>query len=313
MASYLVTGGAGFIGSHLVDTLVERGDRVRVLDNFSTGKRKNLRPVIEQVELIEGDTRDLALCCKATEGVEFVFHLAALHEVVRSVEEPLETHQINATGTMNILLAARDAHVKRLVFASSSAIYGDSPILPRAEKSSPLPFSSPYSASKLIGEFYCRLFSGLYSLETVCLRFFNVYGPRQDSASQYAGVIPKFISALRSGTAPVIFGDGEQSRDFIFIADCIEAVLRACYTLGISGSVLNVGTGRRTTVNQLCHLLQRILGTNFVPRIEAPRPGDIRHDYAEIEMARQALGYEPRWDMYHGLIETVEWYMKNDL
>jgi len=313
MASYLVTGGAGFIGSHLVDALVERGDRVRVLDNFSTGKRKNLRSVIQQVELIEGDTRDLPLCCKATEGVEFVFHLAALHEVVRSVEEPLETHQINATGTMNILLAARDAHVKRLVFASSSAVYGDSPIVPRAEKSSPLPFSSPYSASKLIGEFYCRLFSGLYSLETVCLRFFNVYGPRQDSASQYASVIPKFISALRSGTAPVIFGDGEQSRDFIFIADCIEAVLRACYRPGISGSVFNVGTGRQTTVNQLCHLLQRILGTNFVPRLEAPRPGDIRHDYAEIEMARQALGYEPRWDMYQGLMETVEWYMKNDL
>ncbi len=311
MARYLVTGGAGFIGSHMVEALVGRDERVRVFDNFSTGKRENLATMISRVDLLEGDVRDFSLCVKAMEGVEYVIHLAALHEVPRSVEQPLETHEVNVTGILNLLLAARDARVKRFVYASSSAVYGDSPILPRSEETVPLPTSSPYAVSKLAGEYYCQLFSLLYGLETVSLRYFNVYGPRQDAASQYAGVIPKFIFALLSGNAPTIYGDGEQSRDFLNVADCVSATLAASQTPGVAGSVMNIGTGQRTTVNQLCALLQRILERPIPPRFGPPQPGDIRHDYADAGKAMRLLSYRPSREILDGLRETAAWYARS--
>lgn len=311
MIRYLVTGGAGFIGSHVVEALIKKGEQVRVLDNLSTGKRENLSAVGHRIELIEGDVRDSSICRQAMAKVDDVIHLAALHEVPRSVAHPLETHEVNVTGIVNLLVAARDAGVKRFVYASSSAIYGDNPVLPRSESMVPSPISSPYSLSKLAGEYYCQLFSHLYGLDTVSLRYFNVYGPRQDSASQYAGVIPKFISALLSDNPPAIYGDGEQSRDFIYIADCVSATLMACHTPNLSGAVLNIGTGQRTTVNQLCNLLQRILQKEIPPCFDSPQPGDIRHDYADIEKARRLLSYQPSWSIHQGLQETAAWYMKN--
>jgi nucleoside-diphosphate-sugar epimerase len=308
MALYIVTGGAGFIGSHTAEALVKKGEAVRILDNFSTGKRQNLSGIDHQVELIEGDIRNIAVCRDIMAGAHYVIHLAALHEVPRSVEQPLETHDVNVTGMLNLLAAARDAGIKRFVYASSSAVYGDNPVLPRSEEMVPMPTSSPYAVSKLAGEYYCRLFSHLYSLETVSLRFFNIFGPRQDAASDYAGVIPKFVSALLSNTAPTIYGDGEQSRDFTYVPDCVAAVLKACLTPGLSGQVLNIGTGKSTTVNQLCSFLQEILYRKIPPRFAPPQPGDIKYDYADIKKATRLLTYQPRWDMKQGLAETVAWY-----
>ena len=313
MAFYLVTGGAGFIGSHTVEALIKLGHRIRVLDNFHTGKRRNLAGVENKIELIEGDIRDTPLSRRVMEKVEYVIHLAALHEVPRSVEQPMETHDVNVTGIVNLLVAARDATVKRFVYASSSAVYGDSPILPRSEEMAPLPTSSPYAVSKLAGEYYCQLFSHLYGLEAVSLRFFNIFGPRQDSASDYAGVIPKFVTALLSDTPPTIYGDGEQSRDFTYVADCVAAVLRACSTPNLSGEVLNIGTGRQTTVNQLCSYLQEILGRKIPPRFGPPQAGDIKYDYADIGKARRLLSYEPVVDIQRGLGETATWYARNEM
>jgi len=310
MARYLVTGGAGFIGSHTVEALIGKGDHVRVLDNFSTGKRENLAPFVAHIDLSEGDVRNPSHCAKAMEGIEYVIHLAALHEVPLSVEQPLETHEVNVTGILNLLLAARDAQVKRFVYASSSAVYGDSPVLPRSEDMEPLPISSPYAVSKLAGEYYCRLFSNLYSLETVSLRYFNVYGPRQDATSQYAGVIPKFVFALLSGNAPTIYGDGEQSRDFVNVADCVNATIAASRIPGLAGSVINIGTGQRTTVNQLCGLLQDILNCPIAPRFGPPQPGDIRHDYADVDRAMRLLSYRPASVVRDGLKQTAEWYSR---
>jgi len=305
MSRYLVTGGAGFIGSHMVDALVTKGKRVRVLDNFSTGKRGNLSTVSGQIELIDGDVRNEAICRQAMGGVEAVIHLAALHEVVRTVQCPMETHEVNVTGTLNLLLAARDAGVRRFVFASSSAVYGDNPVIPRTESLQPSPISSPYAVSKLAGEHYCQLFSSLYGLETVCLRFFNVYGPRQDAGSAYAAVIPKFIFALLAGTPPTIYGDGEQSRDFTFIGDCVAATLAASEAPGLSGTVLNIGTGQRTTVNQLCAVTQQALRTDLSATYDAPQPGDVLHDQADIERAKTLLRYQPHYDLLGGLQETI--------
>ncbi len=313
MALYLVTGGAGFIGSHAVEALIKAGHQIRVLDNFHTGKRRNLSGVQDRIELIEGDVRDTSLSRQVMERVEYVIHLAALHEVPRSVEQPMETHDVNVTGILNLLVAARDAGVKRFVYASSSAVYGDSPVLPRSEDTAPLPTSSPYAVSKLAGEYYCQLFSRLYGLETVSLRFFNMFGPRQDSASDYAGVIPKFVTALLSQTPPTIYGDGEQSRDFTYVVDCVKAVLRACTAPNLSGQVLNIGTGRQTTVNQLCSFLQEILGRKIPPRFGPPQPGDIKYDYADITKAKRLLSYEPSVDIQQGLGKTATWYAGDEM
>ncbi|HZC68497.1 MAG TPA: SDR family oxidoreductase [Nitrospirales bacterium] len=305
MTHYLVTGGAGFIGSHVVETLLKRGKRVKILDNFFTGKRENLEAIRSGVELIEGDVRDSAICREVMEGVDAVIHLAALHEVVRSVECPMETHEVNVTGTLNLLVAARGEGVKKFVFASSSAVYGENSVIPRSERLLPSPTSSPYAVSKLAGEHYCQMFWSLYGLDTVCLRFFNVYGPRQDAASTYAAVIPKFISLLLAETAPTIYGDGEQSRDFTFIADCVSAVLSACEVPGLSGMVFNVGTGHRTTVNQLCAILQKVLHTDLPPTYAPPQLGDLPHDQADIEQAKRVLSYRPQYDLARGLQETI--------
>lgn len=309
MRHYLVTGGAGFIGSHVVETLVKRGKRVRVLDNFFTGKRENLENVRNEVELIEGDVRGATQCQEAMEGIEEVIHLAALHEVVRTVKCPMETHEVNVTGTLNLLLAARVAGVRKFVFASSSAVYGENPVIPRRENMISAPSCSPYAVTKQSGEYYCQLFSTLYGLETVCLRFFNVYGPRQDAASTYAAVIPKFISLLVAEHAPTIYGTGEQSRDFTFIADCVSGILAACEMPRLSGMVFNIGTAQCTTVNQLCALVQKLLRTNFSPNYEPVQPGDLPHDQADIGKARSLLGYCPQYDLFHGLQQTIE-YMR---
>lgn len=313
MRSYLVTGGAGFIGSHVAEALVKRGERVKVLDNFFTGKRENLASIEGGIELIEGDVRDATLYQEVLEGVDAVFHLAALHEVVRSVECPMETHEVNVSGTLNLLLGAHRAGVKKFVFASSSAIYGENPVIPRVETMLPAPSSSPYAVTKQSGEYYCQLFSTLYGLDTICLRFFNVYGPRQDAASTYAAVIPKFISLLLTETAPTIYGDGEQSRDFIFIADCVAGVLAACETPGLSGRVFNIGTGRRTTVNHLYAQLQSLLQTNLAPSYGPPQLGDLAHDQADIGQAERFLHFRPRYDMAQGLRETIDSMQRSQL
>lgn len=312
MALYLVTGGAGFIGSHVVEALIEQRERVSILDNFSTGKMGNLSAVIQQIKIVEGDIRNLSLCQEVMKGVEYVIHLAALHEVQRSVEDPMETHEINVTGILNLLLSAKGAGVKRFVYASSSAVYGDNPALPRSENMVLMPTSSPYSTSKLAGEVYCKLFSNLYGLETISLRYFNVYGPRQDAASQYAGVIPKFISSLLSDSPPTIYGDGEQTRDFTYVADCVTATLKACSTPCVSGEVVNIGTGKPTSVNSLCTLLQKILHREIPPIFGPSQRGDIQYDYADVEKAKHLLSFKSAYNICKGLEKTAEWYEHQD-
>jgi len=306
MAQYLVTGGAGFIGSHVVEALVARGRQVRVLDNLSSGKLDHLEAVRGRIDVRKGDVRDLGRCREAMDGIQVLIHLAAVHEVPRSVENPMETHDVNVSGILNVLWAAHSAGVKRVVFSSSSAVYGDSPVNPRTETTTLVPTSSPYSVSKLAGEHYCQLFSHLYQLETVALRYFNVYGPRQDAASPYAAVIPKFVDALKARMVPTIYGDGEQSRDFLHIHDCVAATLAACEAPGVSGRVFNIGTGRRTTINDLCATLQSLLGTDLRPRYEPVRPGDIAHDLADISQAKRCLFYEPCVDLRQGLSTLLE-------
>ncbi|MFO0881193.1 MAG: SDR family oxidoreductase [Gemmataceae bacterium] len=307
MAVCLVTGGAGFIGSHLVEALVERGQRVRVLDNFSTGNRSNLDAVQQQVELIEGDITDLETVRRATRGAEVVFHQAALASVPRSVANPLATHRACVDGTLNILVAARDAGVRRVVYAASSSAYGNSQRLPKAETDPTAPLS-PYAVAKLAGEQYCAAFSEVYRLETVRLRYFNVFGPRQSPESAYAAVIPLFIQAMTAGRRPGIHGDGTQSRDFTFIADVIQANLLAAEVQGVSGRVYNVACGRRTTLLDLVGHINGLLGTRIQPTHSAPRPGDVQHSQADIERACTDLGYRPTTDVPTGLRLCLEWW-----
>ncbi len=306
--SVLVTGGAGFIGSHLTERLVLLGARVRVLDDFSTGKRENIAHLLDRIELLEGSLTDPQTVRQAVEGVEVIFHQGAIPSVVRSVEDPLTTHQVNATGTLLLLLAARDAKVKRVVFASSSSVYGDTLTLPKREDMPPSP-QSPYALSKLIGEHLCRLFWNLYGLETVSLRYFNIFGPRQDPTSQYAAVIPRFITALLNGEPPTIYGDGEQTRDFTFVDNCVQANLLAATAENVAGEVINVGSGKQTSVNELFRLIRQLVGADAIePFYAPPRPGDVRHSLADITKAREKLGYEPRIPLEEGLRRTVEWF-----
>lgn len=298
---YLVTGGAGFIGSHLVEALLARGCAVRVLDNLSTGRRENLAPVADRVDLRVGDITDPVALRQACEGVAGIFHLAALVSVADSVARPLDNHALNATGTLNVVLAARDAGVKRVMLASTAAIYGNEPTLPKVETMPPAP-ALPYAAAKLMGEHYLKIFHRLYGLETISLRFFNVYGPRQDPRSPYSGVISRFVEALRGGGQPVIFGDGKQSRDFVFVADVVQAVVAAMFSGAPGdGSVYNVATGRPTDLLQLLDQLARIAGRPVTPRFEPPRAGDVRHSLASIDAARRALDYAPRFTLSEGL------------
>jgi nucleoside-diphosphate-sugar epimerase len=307
MTSYLVTGGAGFIGSNLVDELLRRGHRVRALDNLSTGRRENLAAARSQIDFLDADICHLETIRPCFAGVDYVLHLAALPSVPRSVADPLSANKVNIEGTLNVLLAARDAGVKRVVFAASSAAYGDNPTLPRVESHEPRPMS-PYALTKLAGEYYCQIFTRLYGLEAVALRYFNIFGPRQNPHSQYTGVLSKFIAAYIQGTTPVIFGDGEQSRDFTYIDNVVDATLRACTAPEAPGRVINVGVGGRFTLNQTITLLNQIFGKQVKARYDPPRSGDVLHSQADISLARQVLGYEPKVPYEQGLRKTVEWY-----
>lgn len=309
MAVYLVTGGAGFIGSHIAEALVKRGERVRVLDNLMTGKRENIEPFLDRIEFIEGDIRDEATCRRAMAGVEFVLHQAALPSVPRSVEDPLLADAINVRGTLNLLVAARDAGVRSFVFASSSSVYGDDPELPKREGREGR-LLSPYAATKLTGEHYAQLFHRLYGLRTVSLRYFNVFGPRQDPQSQYAAVIPLFITKVLRGERPTIFGDGEQSRDFTYVENIVEADLLAARSDRGGGEVFNIACGERMTVNGLLEAVNAVLGRKVEAVYADPRPGDIRHSTADIAKARRVLGFEPRVPFLDGLRATVAWYQE---
>lgn len=304
MSTYLITGGAGFIGSNLAEELVRRGESVRVLDNFATGRRENLAGLEDRLELVEADIRDAEEIRPAFAGVDYVLHQAALRSVPRSVEDPVSTTAVNVGGTLSVLLAARQAGVKRVVFASSSSVYGGNPELPWRETDRPRPLS-PYAASKLAGEAYCASFTHVYGLETVALRYFNVFGPRMDPTSQYATVIPVFIAALREGQNPMIFGDGEQSRDFCYVSNVVEANLRAVEAPGVAGEVFNVACGERHTLNQLVAMLNEILGTDGEPAYAPERVGDMRHTLADLTAARECLRYEPQVLFREGLERTV--------
>ena len=307
---YLVTGGAGFIGSHIAEALVKRGDRVRVLDNFMTGKRENLVHLTGKIEFIEADIRDYTAIRQAAENVNVIFHEAAIPSVPRSVADPQLSHDVNVNGTFNVLMAARDVGVKRLVFAASSSAYGDTEVLPKTETMMPNPLS-PYAAAKLVGELYCQTFTRVYGLETVGLRYFNVFGPRQDPTSPYSGVISKFVTALLENQTPTIFGDGEQSRDFTYIANVVDANLRAAEAPEAVGQVMNLGIGERITLNQLLDELQKIIGTNLKPEYKEIRAGDVRHSLADITRAENLLGYRPLVGLAEGLKYTVDWYREN--
>lgn len=300
----LVTGGAGFIGSHIARSLAERGERVRVLDNLSSGRSDNLAGIAGEIEVIEGDLRDAEVVARAVDGCEVVYHQAAVPSVPRSVADPRTSLDAGITGTLNVLLAARDRGARRVVFASSSSIYGDTPVMPKQEDMTPKPLS-PYAISKLSAEQLCGVFTRLYGLETVALRYFNVFGPNQDPASEYAAVIPKFIAAVAAGERPTIFGDGEQSRDFTYIANVVDANLRAAEVPEASGRVFNIASGRAITVNRMLALVGELFGKPAGADYTDPRPGDIRDSLADITAARDVLGYDPEVSFEDGMAMTV--------
>ena len=309
MPHYLVTGGAGFIGSHLCEELVRRGERVRVVDNLITGKRQNLAH-LPQVEFMEGDLADIDVARRAAHGIEYVLHQAAIPSVPRSVEDPLTSNRANLDASVNILVAARDANVKRLVYAGSSSAYGNSEVLPKVETMPAAPLS-PYALQKLVAEQYCQMFTTLYGFETVTIRYFNVFGPRQDPSSPYSGVISLFISALCDGRCPTIYGDGEQTRDFTYVANVVDGVLRACHAPGASGEVINVATAGRISLNQLFAIVKREVGSSLEPNYSNPRAGDVRHSQADISKAQRLLGYTPIVSFEDGLGRTVTWYRES--
>jgi len=304
MALYLVTGGSGFIGSHLAAALLARGDRVRILDNFSTGSRENLTAA-SGAEIIEGDIRSYHIVREAVEGCDIVLHQAALPSVPRSVKDPITSNEVNVVGTLNVLDASRDAKVARLVYASSSSIYGRNPALPKREEMTPHPMS-PYAVSKLAGEHYCQSFFELYGFETVMLRYFNVFGPRQNPLSQYSAVIPKFIHLLLRGDRPVVNGDGSQTRDFTFVTNVVQANLRACTATAAAGRVFNIAAGHRTSILGMLIALGRITGRQVEPEFIPSRVGDVPHSYADISAAKEVLGYEPEVGLLDGLRVTVQ-------
>jgi nucleoside-diphosphate-sugar epimerase len=304
---YLVTGGAGFIGSNIVDELVRRGHELVVLDDLSAGKESNLADVRGKIDLRVGSITDLATVQSACHGADYVIHLAARTSVPRSVQNPIETNHVNIDGTLNVLVAARDAKVSRFVYAASSSAYGETPTLPKTEAMQPDPIS-PYGITKYVGELYARVFGRVYGLENVCIRYFNVFGPRQDPTSQYSGVLSRFMLAVIEGHAPVVCGDGEQSRDFTFIENIVDETLRACEAPGASGMVFNGGTGERITLNQVLKLLEKITGKKIEAKYDPPRTGDIRDSQADVSLARKAIGYEPRVHFEEGLQRTWQWY-----
>jgi nucleoside-diphosphate-sugar epimerase len=311
MSKVLVTGGAGFIGSNLTESLLKRRHFVRVLDDFSTGKRENLifGKEYPSLEILEGDIRDLRTCKKAIKGVEYIFHQAALPSVQRSVEDPGTSNAINVGGTLNILLAAKEEGVKRVIYASSSSVYGDTPTLPKREEMPPHPLS-PYALQKYIGEQYCRLFYQLYGLDSVSLRYFNIFGPKQDPNSVYSAVIPRFIDALIHDRPPVIYGDGEQSRDFTFIENVVQANLLAMSAGHLRGEAMNIACGKRISLNQLLKILKKILGSKLAPIYQEPRKGDVRHSLADIRKSKKSINYMPKVGTEEGLNKTVEFFQR---
>jgi nucleoside-diphosphate-sugar epimerase len=307
MSQFLVTGGAGFIGSHLAEELVRRGERVRVVDSLITGKRKNLEHLPE-VEFIHGDLADLQVAHQAMRGIDYVLHQAAIPSVPRSVEDPITSNRANIDASLNVLVAARDAGVRRVVYAGSSSAYGNSPTLPKVETMPTAPLS-PYALQKLVAEQYCQMFTALYGLETVTTRYFNVFGPRQDPSSPYSGVISLFISALCEARRPTIYGDGEQTRDFTYIANVVDGVLRATEAPAhASGEVINVATGGRISLNQLFRAIRDLVGADVEPQYQQVRAGDVRDSQADIAKATRLLGYRPVASFDEGLARTVEWY-----
>ena len=306
MSSYLVTGGAGFIGSHLAEELLKRGHRVRVADSLITGKRKNL-DVVKPTEFLEGDLADAAFAEKACAGMDYVLHQAAIPSVPRSVDDPITSNRANITATLNVLVGARKAGVQRLVYAGSSSAYGDTPTLPKDEEMPTRPLS-PYALQKVVGEQYLLMFTRLYGLETVAIRYFNVFGPRQDPTSPYSGVISVFATALLENRSPKIFGNGEQTRDFTYVANVVDGVLRAAEAPNVSGEVINVATGGRVSLNELFRSMRTLIGATVEPTYAEDRPGDVRDSQADISKARRLLGYEPIVDFEEGLRRTVEWY-----
>lgn len=311
MKRALVTGGAGFIGSHLVEGLLARGDAVRVLDNFATGRRENLDKVLTDIELIEGDVRNLTTVRNAMRNVDVVFHEAALPSVARSVQNPLESNEVTLTGTINVLVAARDANVGRVVYAASSAAYGNSPTLPKVETMMPAPLS-PYAIAKLAGEYYMKTFLDLYGLSTISLRYFNVFGPRQDPTTQYAGVIAKFATCALEGKPYPVNGDGEQSRDFTYVENVVHANFLAADAKLDDSPLLNVAYGERTTLNQIIQLLNELTDQKLEAIYGPERPGDVRHSHANLERTRQVLGYKPTVDVREGLRRTLAWYKEQE-
>ncbi|MEP6916069.1 MAG: SDR family oxidoreductase [Acidobacteriota bacterium] len=306
MSQYLVTGGAGFIGSHLATELIERGHRVRVADSLVTGKQTNLDH-IPQVEFVRGDLADAEFARRAAEGCEYVLHQAAIPSVPRSVQDPITSNRANVDATLNVLVAARDAGVRRLVFAASSSAYGNTPTLPKHE-AMPVNPLSPYALQKVVGEQYLKMFTTLYGLETVSIRYFNVFGPRQDPTSPYSGVISVFATALLENRSPTIYGDGEQTRDFTYVANVVDGVLRACEAPAASGEVINVATGGRISLNQLFYAMRDIVGGDLKPSYVASRQGDVKDSQADIRKAKAVLGYEPSVSFEEGLERTIAWY-----
>ncbi len=309
MTKYLVTGGAGFIGSHLAEELLRRGERVRIVDSLVTGKRGNIAH-LPSAEFLEGDLAELDVARTAVAGVDYVLHQAAIPSVPRSVEDPITSNRANIDSTLNLLVAARDAGVKRVVYAGSSSAYGNTPVLPKHEAMPNNPLS-PYALQKLVGEQYLQLFTALYGLETVTIRYFNVFGPRQDPSSPYSGVISLFTRALVEKRSPTIHGDGEQTRDFTYVANVVDGVLRAATTSGASGEVINVATGGRISLNRLFTTLRSLIGADVEPVYAPTRAGDVRDSQADISKARALLGYEPSVSFEEGLRRTVEWYRES--
>ena len=307
MARYLVTGGAGFIGSNTCLELVRRGEEVVVVDNFSTGRSVNLEAFRSEITLHETDIRDRAEIARIMKGVDYVIHLAALPSVQRSVEDPVASNDVNINGMLNLLIAARDAGVKRFVFASSSAIYGDKPTLPKTERMIPAPLS-PYALSKLTGEYYCQIFYNLFGLKYVALRYFNVFGPRQDPHSDYAAVIPRFITAILKDVPPQVYGDGEQSRDFTYVANVVNANLLGCTREPAVGKLFNIAGGKRISLNQLLDMMREVMKSDRTADYLAPRAGDIRHSFADLSRAERFLDFHPAVNTTEGLKKTIEWF-----
>jgi len=308
---YLITGGGGFIGSNIAAALIKKGEQVRIIDNFSTGRKVNLAEIADKIELIEGDIRDFWTVREAVEGVDYILHQAALPSVPRSINNPLTSNVVNVDGTLHILEAAKKAKVKRVVMASSSSVYGDTPTLPKHEGMTPDPLS-PYAVTKLADEKYCKVFYELYGLETVCLRYFNIFGPNQDPGSDYAAVVPKFVTSFLNGRQPTVFGDGEQSRDFTYIDNAVSANLLATTAKDAPGKYYNIACGGQYTLNQLLDSLRGIIGVDIEAKYDPPRPGDIKHSFADVSRAGNDLAYKTIVDFKEGLKKTVAWYKERN-